>query len=74
MIHPTSLVDNNSKISESVEIGPYCVIGPDVDIGPGTKLHSHVSIVGKTKIGSNNEIFPFVSIAIISINRPFDLT
>ena len=69
MIHPTSIVDNNSKISESVEIGPYCVIGPEVEIGSGTKLHSHVSIVGKTKIGSNNEIFPFVSIG----TQPQDL-
>ncbi len=69
MIHPTSLVENNSKISESVEIGPYCVIGPEVEIGSGTKLHSHVSIVGKTKIGSNNEIFPFVSIG----TQPQDL-
>ena len=69
MIHPTSLVENKSKISESVEIGPYCVIGPEVEIGSGTKLHSHVSIVGKTKIGSNNEIFPFVSIG----TQPQDL-
>ena len=69
MIHPTSIVDSNSKISENVEIGPYCVIGPEVEIGSGTKLHSHVSIVGKTKIGSNNEIFPFVSIG----TQPQDL-
>jgi len=67
--HPTSIVENNSKISESVEIGPYCLIGPEVEIGSGTKLHSHVSIVGKTKIGSNNEIFPFVSIG----TQPQDL-
>ena len=62
MIHPTSLVENNSKISESVEIGPYCVIGSDVEIGSKTKIHSHVSIKGYTRIGKNNEIFPFVSI------------
>ena len=62
MIHPTAIVDKNSKISKNVEIGPYCVIGSDVEIGSNSKLHSHVSIKGKTKIGKNNEIFPFVSI------------
>ncbi len=62
MIHPTAIINNNSKISDSVIIGPYCTIGPYVEIGSNTKLHSHVNIVGNTKIGKNNEIFPFVSI------------
>ena len=62
MIHPTAIVDNKSKISENAEIGPYCVIGPEVEIGSFSKLHSHISIKGNTKIGKNNEIFPFVSI------------
>ena len=43
-------------------IGPYCIIGPDVEIGTNTKLHSHISIIGNTKIGKSNEIFPHVSI------------
>ena len=62
MIHPTAIVDKNSKISKNVEIGPYCIVGSDVEIGPNSKLHAHISIKGKTKIGKNNEIFPFVSI------------
>ena len=62
MIHPTAIVDKNTKILENVQIGPYCIIGPDVEIGSNSKLHSHVSIKGNTKIGKNNEIFPFVSI------------
>ena len=62
MIHHTAIIDKKSKISENVEIGPYCVIGPDVEIETNTKLHSHVSIKGNTKIGKKNEIFPFVSI------------
>jgi len=62
VIHHTAIVDKNSRISGNVEIGPYCVIGSDVEIGPNSKLHSHISIKGKTKIGKNNEIFPFVSI------------
>ena len=62
MIHQTAIVDPKSKISNKVEVGPYCVIGPEVEIDNNTKLHSHVNISGNTKIGKNNEIFPFVSI------------
>ena len=62
MIHPTAIIENKSKISKDVEIGPYCYVGADVELGSKTKLHSHISIKGNTKIGQNNEIFPFVSI------------
>ncbi len=62
MIHQTAIVEQKSKISKNVEIGPYCIIGPDVEIAEGSKLHSHISIKGNTKIGKNNEFFPFVSI------------
>ncbi len=62
MIHKTAIVDNKAKISENVEIGPYCIIGPEVEIGTNSVLHSHVNIVGNTKIGENNQIYPFSSI------------
>ena len=62
VIHPTAIIDPKSKISKNVEIGPYCIIGSDVEIGSNTKIHSNVSIKGNTIIGSDNEIFPFVSL------------
>ena len=62
MIHKTAIINKNAKISEDVEIGPYCIVGPEVEIDTNTILHSHVNLVGNTKIGKNNEIFPFASI------------
>ena len=62
MIHKTAIVNKNAKISKDVEIGPYSIIGPDVEIEANTVLHSHVNIVGNTKIGKNNQIYPFSSI------------
>ena len=62
MIHNTAIIDKNAKISNNVKIGPYCIIGPNVEIDSDTILHSHVNLVGNTKIGKNNEIFPFASI------------
>ena len=69
MIHKTAIVDSKAKISEDVTVGPFSVIGPDVNIGKGTKIQSHVSIIGNTKIGKNNNIYPFASIG----NDPQDL-
>jgi UDP-N-acetylglucosamine acyltransferase len=62
MIHKTAIIDTKTKISANVSIGPYSVIGPDVEIGENTKIHSHVNISGHTKIGKKNTIYPFASI------------
>ena len=32
MIHKTAIVDSNAKISANVTIGPYSVIGPNVEM------------------------------------------
>ncbi len=62
MIHKTAIVDSKAKISVNVNIGPNCIIGPEVEIGTNSVIHSHVNIVGNTKIGENNQIYPFSSI------------
>ena len=62
MIHKTAIISETSKIADNVEIGPYSIIGPKVKIADNTKIHSHVSIIGDTSIGKDNEIFPFASI------------
>jgi UDP-N-acetylglucosamine acyltransferase len=69
-IHPSAIIDPKSKIHSSCKIGPYCVIGAEVEMGEGCHLVSHVAIEGPTKIGADNGIFPFVSIGM----APQDIT
>jgi len=69
MIHESAIINTKTKISSNVSIGPYSLIGPDVEIGEGTIIHSHVNISGYTKIGKSNKIYPFASIG----NDPQDL-
>ena len=59
MIHSSSIIDPKASIADSVEIGPFCVIGADVELGEGTKVESHVILKGPTKIGKRNHIFQF---------------
>jgi UDP-N-acetylglucosamine acyltransferase len=64
MIHPTAIVHPKAQIGSGCELGPYCVIGENVILGEKCKLHSHVVIDGHTKLGKENEIFPFASIGL----------
>ncbi|MEO9899913.1 acyl-ACP--UDP-N-acetylglucosamine O-acyltransferase [Nisaea sp.] len=61
-IHPTAIVDPAAEIGSGVQIGPYCIIGPNIVLGDGCRLHAHVVLEGRTRIGAETEIFPFSSI------------
>jgi len=56
-IHPTAVIDKKAKLADDIEVGPYTIIGPDVEIGRATKLSSHVVIEGNTCIGDKCNIF-----------------
>ena len=56
-------------LGADVEIGPFCHVGPDVVLGDGVRLLSHVSVQGITTIGERTRIFPFASVG----NEPQDL-
>ncbi|OGT35204.1 MAG: acyl-[acyl-carrier-protein]--UDP-N-acetylglucosamine O-acyltransferase [Gammaproteobacteria bacterium RIFCSPHIGHO2_12_FULL_37_14] len=62
MIDKTAIIDVSANIANDVYIGPYSVIGPEVEIGEGTWIGPHVVIQGPTKIGRENKIFQFSSI------------
>jgi UDP-N-acetylglucosamine acyltransferase len=62
VIHPTAIMASDARIHESVEIGPYSVIGAGVEIGAGSVIGPHVVINGPTVIGEQNRIFQFASI------------
>jgi len=61
-IHATAVVDPSAKLGTNVEIGPFCVIGPDVELGEGVVVHSHAVITGRTTLGPECKVFPFASI------------
>lgn len=62
LIDPKAVVDINAEIAEDVSIGPFSVIGPNVQIDVGSIIGPHVVINGSTTIGKNNHIYQFTSI------------
>ena len=43
-IHSTALIDPSAVLADDVEVGPYSIVGADVNIGKGSKVESHVVI------------------------------
>jgi UDP-N-acetylglucosamine acyltransferase len=71
-IHPTAVIDPTAHVGQTTQIGPYCIIGANVSLGEGCRLHSHVVIAGPTVIGDGNEFYPFCSIGQRSQDMKYD--
>ncbi|HEV3163979.1 MAG TPA: acyl-ACP--UDP-N-acetylglucosamine O-acyltransferase [Isosphaeraceae bacterium] len=59
LIADTACVDPRAELADDVEIGPYCIVGPDARIGRGTRLIGHVCLLGNTSLGEHNTLHPF---------------
>ena len=70
-IHPTAIVDSLARIAESAEIGPYCCVGAEVEIGARTCLKGHVFLEGPTWLGEDNVVFPYATIGLASQDKKY---
>jgi UDP-N-acetylglucosamine acyltransferase len=62
LIDSSAIIHPNAKLAADAQVGPWTVIGPDVEIGEGSVIASHVVLKGPTTIGKNNRIYQFSSI------------
>jgi UDP-N-acetylglucosamine acyltransferase len=62
LIDSRAVIDPRAQLEETVEVGPFAVIGKDVRIGGGTCIGPHAVIKGPTRIGRDNRIFQFASV------------
>ncbi len=63
-IHPTAIVNSRARIGNGCYVGPYSVVGEDVELRDEVRLESHCVIDGRTIIGEGTHVFPFVSIGL----------
>jgi UDP-N-acetylglucosamine acyltransferase len=70
-IHPTAIVSAQARIHETAEIGPYCIIDGEVEIGARTRLMAHVYCEGVTTIGEGNFFFPYSTVGVASQDKKY---
>jgi len=63
-IHPTAVVSRRAHIGSGCYIGPYSILGDEVELKDEVRLDSHCVIDGRTTIGQGTRVFPFVSIGL----------
>jgi len=65
-IHATALVGPGARIADTAEIGPYSIVGAEVEIGAGSRLMAHVYVEGPTWIGEENLFYPYSTVGVAS--------
>jgi UDP-N-acetylglucosamine acyltransferase len=63
-IHETAIVSPQAKIGDDCYIGAFSTVADEVELGNSVKLESHVVVAGKTSIGDQTHVYPFVSIGL----------
>src|ERR1041385_390638 len=61
-IHPTAIIDPRAELGAGTRVGPYCVIGSDVVLGPNCSLQHHVTLSGPMRAGTGNKLYAYCSI------------
>ena len=59
-IHPTAIVPATAKVHPTVHLGPYCVLGEKVRIGPRSVLQGGNFVGANCLLGENVNLFPHV--------------
>ena len=60
--HPSASIHPEAKLASSVAVGPFAVVGADVELGEDCEVMSHAVLQGATRLGRRNRIFPFAAI------------
>jgi len=65
-IHPSAIVSPRAEIGAGSYVGPYCTVGEEVRLGERVRLESHCVLDGRTSVGDDTHVFPFVSVGLAS--------
>lgn len=71
MISPLAYIHPEAKIGENCEIGPFCYIDRNVEIGDGNTLMNSVTVLYGSRIGNGNTFFPGAVIGAIPQDLKF---
>src|SRR5262245_24200975 len=61
-IHPTAVIAASAQIDPSAHVGPYCVIGDEVRVGPRVVLHGANHVGTECLLREGVQLFPHVTL------------
>jgi UDP-N-acetylglucosamine acyltransferase len=59
-------VDAAAQVHDTAEIGPFCIVGAEVEIGARTRLMANIFVEGPTRIGEDNVFHPYSTVGVAS--------
>ena len=65
-IHPSAVVAPGARVGRGAYIGPFCVVGGEVELGDRVRLEAHCVVDGRTVVGDDTHLYPFVSVGLAS--------
>ena len=65
-----AVVSTSARLGSDVRIGPYAIVGDEVELGDGCVLEPHAVVKGPSKFGRNNHVHSFAIVG----GDPQDLT
>jgi UDP-N-acetylglucosamine acyltransferase len=65
-VHPTAIIDSAACVHDTADIGPYCIVGAEVQIGARTRLMANLFMEGPAVIGEDNVFFPYSTVGVAS--------
>jgi UDP-N-acetylglucosamine acyltransferase len=71
LIDPRAIIDPSARLGRGVSVGPWTMIGADVELGDDCQIASHVVIKGPTRFGQRNRVFQFASIGEDTSDRSY---
>src|SRR3984885_860474 len=70
-VHPTAIIDPGACVHDTADIGPYCIVGAEVEIGARTRLMANLYVEGPTAIGEDNLFFPYSTVGVASQDKKY---
>jgi len=70
-IHPTAIIEPGAQIDEDVTIDPFTMIGANVTIGSGSRIHHHATVDLNTTLGKDCEVYPYAYLGGLSQDLKF---
>jgi len=69
-IDARAVVAPSARLGRDVRVGPFAVVGEEVELGDACVLHAHAAVRGPARLGKSNVVHPFCSVG----GDPQDLT